>query len=230
MNLRTLRAQLFLFLTLCLVSLSPVSGQQPGEQLAIHAGRLIDVRTGKVSQNAFIIVSKDRVVRIADSAPSGAKLVDLSKYTVVPGLIDAHNHLLGNPKDQTPTSSLRMSSPQKAIWGVHNLQIILDHGFTAMRDACEGDPGYGQIALRDSIEKGLIRGPRIVSAGSCVSLTGGHGDDDVLAPDAGFVPRQNIADSVDGISYAVRRDIKYGKGRRDRPPSRKESDGPRRGN
>jgi len=210
MNLRTFRAQLFLSLTLCFVSLSPVSGQQPGEQLAIHAGRLIDVRTGKVSQKAFIVVSKDRIVRIADSAPSGAKLVDLSKYTVVPGLIDAHNHLLGNPKDQTPTSSLRMSSPQKAIWGVHNLQIILDHGFTAMRDACEGDPGYGQIALRDSIEKGLIRGPRIVSAGSCVSLTGGHGDDDVLAPDAGFVPRQNIADSVDGISYAVRRDIKYG--------------------
>ena len=180
------------------------------QTVAIHAGRLIDVRSGKVSQNAFIVVSKGRIERIADSAPSGAKIIDLTKYTVVPGLIDAHNHLLGNPKDQSPTSGLRMSSPQKTLWGFHNLQIMLDHGFTAMRDACEGDPAYGQLALRDSVEKGLIRGPRIVSAGNCISVTGGHGDDDPLAPDAGLASRHNTADSVDGIAHAVRIDIKYG--------------------
>jgi imidazolonepropionase-like amidohydrolase len=90
------------------------------------------------------------------------------------------------------------------------LQVWLDHGFTALRDACEGDPAYGQLALRDSIAAGLIRGPRMVSAGGCVSLTGGHGDDDVLAPDAGLVKHPNIADSVDDISRVVRRDIKYG--------------------
>lgn len=185
---------------------------QPAPQptLVIHAGRLIDVRTGKVSQNASIIISKDRVLRIADSAPGGVQTIDLSRFTVVPGLIDAHAHVLGNPKDQSPTGGLRMSSPQKAIWGVRNLQIWLDHGFTALRDACEGDPAYGQLALRDSVEKGLIRGPRMVSSGTCVSITGGHGDDDTLAPDAGLAPRQNISDSVDGIAYAVRRDIKYG--------------------
>jgi imidazolonepropionase-like amidohydrolase len=93
---------------------------------------------------------------------------------------------------------------------VRNLQIWLDHGFTALRDACESDPAYGQLALRDSIAAGLIRGPRMVSAGGCVSLTGGHGDDDVLAPDAGLVTHPNIADSVDDISRVVRRDIKYG--------------------
>jgi imidazolonepropionase-like amidohydrolase len=186
-----------------------LSAQQPS-LIAIHAGRLIDVRSGKVSQSSFIIISKDRIERIADSAPSGAKIIDLTKYTVVPGLIDAHNHLLGNPKDQSPTSGLRMSSPQKALWGFHNLQIMLDHGFTAMRDACEGDPAYGQLALRDSVERGLIRGPRIVSAGNCISVTGGHGDDDALAPDAGLASRHNTADSVDGIAHAVRIDIKYG--------------------
>jgi len=77
---------------------------------------------------------------------------------VVPGLIDSHAHVLGNPKEQASTAGLRMSSAQKAIWGVRNLQIWLDHGFTALRDACEGDPAYAQLALRDSIEKGLIRG------------------------------------------------------------------------
>src|SRR5262249_45120527 len=179
---------------------------QPSQSVAIHAGRLIDVRSGKISQNVFIIVSKDRIERIADSAPSGAKIIDLTRFTVVPGLINVHNHLLGNPKDQSPTATLRMSSPQKALWGVHNLQVILDHGFTAVRDACEGDPAYGQLALRDSVEKGLIRGPRIVSAGNCISVTGGHGDDDVLASDAGLAPRHNIADSVDDIAHAVRID------------------------
>ena len=127
---------------------------QPSPTAAILAGRLIDVRTGKVATKAYVIVGKDRVLQITDSAPAGVTVIDLSKYTVVPGLIDSHGHILGNPKDQSSTGSLRMSSAQKAIWGVHNLQTWLDHGFTAMRDACEGDRGYGQFALRDSIERG----------------------------------------------------------------------------
>jgi imidazolonepropionase-like amidohydrolase len=163
-----------------------------------------------VATNVFIVIAKDRIQRIAASAPAGAHIIDLSNYTIVPGLIDSHAHILGNPKDQSSTSGLRMSSAQKAIWGMRNLQVWLDHGFTAIRDACESDPAYAQFALRDSIEKGLIRGPRMVSAGSCVSLTGGHGDDDVLAPDAGLTRRPNIADSVDDIARVVRRDIKYG--------------------
>jgi imidazolonepropionase-like amidohydrolase len=194
-------------LFLCVVGV--VQGQET-PTVAVRAGKLIDVRSGKVSTNAYIVVAKDRILRISDSAPSGVKVIDLSKYTVVPGLIDSHAHVLGNPKDQSSTGDLRMSSAQKAIWGVRNLQVWLDHGFTALRDACEGDPAYGQLALRDSIAAGLIRGPRMVSAGGCVSLTGGHGDDDVLAPDAGLVKHPNIADSVDDISRVVRRDIKYG--------------------
>ncbi len=184
--------------------------QQAAPSLAIHAGRLIDVRSGKVTTNAYIVVAKDRITAIADSAPAGATVIDLSRYTVVPGLIDSHAHVLGNPKDQSSTGGLRMSSAQKAIWGVRNLQVWLDHGFTALRDACENDPGYGQLALRDSIKKGLIKGPRMVSAGTCVSLTGGHGDGNVLAPDFPFPQQYNIADSVDDMSHVVRRDIKYG--------------------
>ncbi len=103
-----------------------------------------------------------------------------------------------------------MSSAQNTLWGVHNLQIWLDHGFTALRDAGESDLGYGQLALRDSIEKGLIRGPRMVSAGNFVSVNGGHGDADVLAPDQSLPMRPNIADTVDAVSVAVRRDIKFG--------------------
>ncbi len=186
--------------------------QQPANNpaIAIRAGRLIDVRTGNVATNEYIVVTKDRIVAIADSAPAGVPIVDLSKYTVVPGLIDCHAHVLGDVKDQSSTSGLRMSSAQKAIWGVRNLQVWLDHGFTALRDAGEDDPAYAQLALRDSIEAGLIRGPRMVSSGQFVSVTGGHGDANVLAPDAGLLPRPNQADTVDDVNRVVRRDIKYG--------------------
>src|SRR5271155_3387492 len=126
-----------------------MQAQKETPTLAVHAGRLIDVRSGKVSNNSYILIAKDRILSLADSAPEGVPVVDLSKYSVVPGLIDSHAHVLGNPKDQSSTSELRASSPQKAIWGVHNLQIWLDHGFTALRDACEGDALYGQLALRN---------------------------------------------------------------------------------
>ena len=184
--------------------------QDPVATAAVRAGRLIDVRTGHVTTNSYILIAKDRILRIADSAPADIPIVDLSRYTVVPGLIDSHAHVLGNPKDQSSASGLRMSSAQKTLWGVHSLQIWLDHGFTALRDAGESDLGYGQLALRDSIEKGLIRGPRMVSAGNFVSVNGGHGDADVLAPDEELPRRPNISDTVDDVSRAVRRDIKYG--------------------
>jgi imidazolonepropionase-like amidohydrolase len=129
---------------------------------------------------------------------------------LLPGLVDCHNHILGNPKDQSPTADLRMSSPEQTLWGLHNLQIWLAHGFTALRDAGESDLAYGQLALRNSINQGLVQGPRIVSAGSFISLTGGHGDADPLAPDQALVRRPNLANNVNEIGDVVRRDIKYG--------------------
>jgi imidazolonepropionase-like amidohydrolase len=210
--LKPILTSTLLLCKLLFATLASAQAQQsaPVTTSVVHAGRLIDVRTGKVTRNAYIIVEKDRVVRIADAAPAGATVIDLSKYTVVPGLIDCHAHVLGNMKDQSSTADLRMSSAQSAIWGVYNLQIWLAHGFTTLRDAGESDIGYGQLALRNSVERGIIRGPRMVSAGNFVSLTGGHGDSDVLAPDKSLPRQPNIADNVDQVSIAVRRDIKFG--------------------
>ena len=179
-------------------------------RVAVKAGRLLDVRTGRYTSNVLISIEGDRIVSVGGTDPAGVTVIDLSNSTVLPGLIDAHNHVLGNPKDQSPTASLRMSSAQAAIWGVRNLQILLDHGFTGLREACEIDQAYGQLALRDSVQRGLIRGPRMVSAGNCISVTGGHGDNDPLASDQALARRPNLADSPDQIATAVRYDIKYG--------------------
>jgi imidazolonepropionase-like amidohydrolase len=193
---------------------SRVPGQQPKSvrppQVVIKAGKLIDVRTGQVATNVFILIEKNRIVSLGSSAPAETPVIDLSNRTVLPGLIDCHAHVLGNPKDFSPAAGLRMSSPQATLWGVRNLQVWLQKGFTALRDAGEYDQSYGQLALRDSINMGLIQGPHMFSAGSFISVTGGHGDADLLSPDQALPRRPNLADTVDGVSIAVRRDIKYG--------------------
>jgi imidazolonepropionase-like amidohydrolase len=158
----------------------------------------------------FILVDKDRIVSVGNTAPNDATVIDLSNETVMPGMVDCHAHVLGNLEDFAPAASLRMSSAKATIWGMRNLQVWLQHGFTALRDAGESDQGYGQLALRDSINQGLITGPRMVSCGSFISVNGGHGDSDFLAPDQAMPRRPNVADTVDQIAVAVRRDIKYG--------------------
>jgi imidazolonepropionase-like amidohydrolase len=201
----------------CLAALA--SAQQPPQtqekpqprRVAVRAGSLLDVRTGKATPDVTILIEGDRITSVGGAIPEGVSVIDLSGLTVLPGLLDAHDHLLGNPRDWSSTSSLRMSGPEAAIWGVRNVGILLDHGFTGVRDACEAAGwAYGQVALRDSISRGLVRGPRIVTAGTCISVTGGHGDENVLAPDRALPRLPNLADSVDQIDGAVRHDIKYG--------------------
>ncbi|HEY1204168.1 MAG: amidohydrolase family protein [Bryobacteraceae bacterium] len=197
-----------LLATCCLCAAAMVAA--PPARVAIHAGRLLDPRTGTYATDVFIVVEGDRIASVGAAAPAGVSAIDLSSETVLPGLTDCHAHILGNPKDETSTSGLRMSSPKAALWGYRNLQVWLDHGFTSLREAGESDLAYGQLALRDAVKQGLIRGPRIVSAGNFVSVTGGHGDADVLAPDQALARRPNLADTVDQVSEAVRHDLKYG--------------------
>jgi len=205
-------------LPLCGILLALICSRVPGQQaksvrppqVVIKAGKLIDVRTGQVATNVFILIEKNRIMSLGSSAPADTPIIDLSNRTVLPGLIDCHAHVLGNPKDFSPAAGLRMSSPQATLWGVRNLQVWLQKGFTALRDAGEYDQSYGQLALRDSINMGLIQGPHMFSAGSFISVTGGHGDADLLAPDQALPRRPNLADTLDGVSIAVRRDIKYG--------------------
>ncbi|WP_158615301.1 amidohydrolase family protein [Acidipila sp. EB88] len=183
----------------------------PPHTQAVLAGRLIDVRTGQITTRAYIVLNDERIVSVSTNAPAaGVPITDLSRYTLVPGLIDAHAHILSDPTTQSSASYLLTSAPQATIRGVANLQLWSKHGFTVVRDACESYPSYPQFALREGVQKKLISGPRILAAGSCVSLTGGHGDSDRLSPDKPSLDQPNQVDTVDDVSRIVRRDIKYG--------------------
>jgi imidazolonepropionase-like amidohydrolase len=186
------------------------SKPEPVPTAAILAGKLIDVRTGAVHSHTYIVLAGDKILAVSETAPTGVPLTDLSAYTVLPGLIDAHGHILSNPTSQSLATEVRTSAPQATLWGVYNMRLWLDHGFTAVRDACEGPSDYPQFALRDSVNRGLIQGPRISAAGSCISITGGHGDGAPFSPDIDLPQRANIADTVDDVARVVRRDIKYG--------------------
>lgn len=179
--------------------------------IAIKAGRLLDVKTGKIETNVYISIENHRIKSIRSDAPAGDQVVDLSNAFVMPGMVDCHAHILGNLADLSPGSGFRMSSAKKTLWGMQNLKVWLAQGFTALRDAGEDDLGYGQLALRDAIDARWIDGPRMQSSGNFVSLNGGHGDsEDFIAPDQELPRRPNIADTVDDVARAARRDIKYG--------------------
>jgi imidazolonepropionase-like amidohydrolase len=215
---RTLSAAGAVALAISLLTITASHAQTPSPSpsptpapIAIKAGRLLDVKTGKVATNVFISIDNHRIKSIGNEAPAGVRVIDLSSAFVMAGMVDCHAHILGDLADLSPGSSFRMSSAKKTLWGMKNLKVWLAQGFTALRDAGEDDLGYGQLALRDAINAGWIDGPRMQSSGNFVSLTGGHGDsEDFIAPDQELPRRPNIADTVDDVAKAVRRDIKYG--------------------
>jgi imidazolonepropionase-like amidohydrolase len=156
-------------------------GQDPSDSAVfIKAGHVLDVRSGKVADDQGVLIEGGLIkevgseIVVAQHLPKDTRVIDLSELTLLPGLIDCHEHILGNPHDWSRTAALRMSSAQAALWGVRNLRVWLAEGFTTLRDAGEDDPWYGQIALRDSVGLGLIEGPRIVSAGGFISIRTKH--------------------------------------------------------
>src|SRR5215468_12689413 len=114
--------------------------------VALKAGHLLDVRTGKVTSNVYVTIENHRIKSIGATPPQGMQIIDLSNSFVMPGMVDCHAHILGDLSDQSPGSSFRMSSAKKTLWGMKNLKVWLAKGFTALRDAGEDDLGYGQLA------------------------------------------------------------------------------------
>jgi imidazolonepropionase-like amidohydrolase len=212
-KLMTVRAMLMAVLMAACVPLIAPHAAQPGgsdERMAIKAGKLLDVRTGKYRSQVFVVVEHGRITALSNAAPEGVRVIDLSNKIVLPGIVDVHAHPGTDYKDISSGSYARTSGPQAALIGVGNLRTYLDLGVTTLRDAGESNFDYPQFALRDAVRKGLIAGPRMLCAGGLISLTGGHGDNDPSAPEFAVPTRFNIADTVDEMRVVVRRDLKYG--------------------
>ena len=204
----------FVVMTLIVVGASPSIAQersaQPAAKVVIHAGKLLDVKTGKTLSDQVIVVEGDKITTVGPAssvkAPADAKLIELGKATVLPGLIDCHVHLTLRPNLFGP-AGLHMSYPRSALVGARNARVTLEAGFTTVRNVAAG--GYADIALRDAIIAGDVPGPRMLASGPALSITGGHWDENYLGPQFGFT-NGGVADGVPAVIRQVRENIKFG--------------------
>jgi imidazolonepropionase-like amidohydrolase len=152
---------------------------------AIKAGRLIDPEAGAVLTDQVILIRDNKIEAVGKglAIPAGAKVVDLSQMTVLPGLIDCHTHLADGPTDDgDPFSQLKKTAAQVAFESVPNALRMLESGFTTVRDVGVYR-ALNDIAMRDAIAHGYIVGPRMFVAGAYITITGGAGAMTGLAPD-----------------------------------------------
>jgi imidazolonepropionase-like amidohydrolase len=180
--------------------------------MIIRPGSLLDVVTGELLAERAVVVEGDRIVHVTgagDAPTEGPAVVDLPDHTLLPGLIDCHSHLVGEPDDgQGYAGMLARTGAQEALSGARNARDTLRAGFTTVRDVGTFR-AFVDVALRDAINAGWLPGPRMRVAGAYVTCSGGGGDITGLAPDVdAVVPyelRVGVVNSVDDVRRAVRR-------------------------
>lgn len=194
---------------------STLLAQTASTAVVIRAGRVIDGSGGAPLVDVAIVVERDKIVSVGSRAqvqvPSGARTIDLSGYTVLPGLIDAHTHICFAPQDgKDPV--LRKSVPFRALEGAAAARASLDAGFTTLRDLDSEGADFADVAVRDAINMGLVPGPRLLVSTMALSITGGHMNLVGLAPaiDERLPQVAAMTDTVDEMVREVRRQVKYG--------------------
>src|SRR5271156_6156081 len=190
------------------IALTPLASAAPG---AVRCGQLLDVRTGKLLKDQVIVFDAEGTITAVGPAGSplsagGASTVDLPSATCLPGLIDVHTHLTGDPSHRGP-AALGVWVPPQAIIGAKNARLTVHAGFTTVRNV--GASNYTDVALRDGINAGDVEGPRMFVSGPPLGITGGHCDNNLLPFEFHFKD-SGVADGPWPARAKVRETIKYG--------------------
>jgi len=212
------RPRFHAWLALIALSASPFlspAGTLHAQVTAIRAGQLLDPETGTLAANQILLIENGRIRSVGPQVtiPQGAAVLDLSRFTVMPGMFDAHTHLsMAVQKDRDGgdyyVTTLRDPTPFRAIQGVANARALLEAGFTTVRDV--GNAGnYADTDLRRAIEVGYVPGPTIVNSGRIIAPYGGQF---FLQPEKRGLgePEYLYADTRDEMVKAIRENIHYG--------------------
>ena len=150
--------------------------------VVIRAGTLIDGKSDTPRHNQVIVIQGNRIVSVSDAgeagAPSGETIIDLSKATVLPGLIDSHTHIFLQGEDPAEggydANILKQPLGYRAARATVAAKTALDQGFTTLRDVETEGAGYGDVGIKQAIEEGYIPGPRLFVVTRAISTTGGY--------------------------------------------------------
>lgn len=193
--------------TLALLAAAGVSA----EPVALVGDRIIDGRAQRALADTTIVVDGERIMAIGNRAdiPANAKIIELPGTTLMPGMINAHEHPLMYADDYQ-NAHLRGSSAYKALMGLAALQRQLMAGWTSVRVMGDADVFYANQDIRRTIEDGVFPGPRLSGAAHYISITGGGGDVNFLSPEQDVIADGLVADGPEEIRKAVREEVKYG--------------------
>ncbi len=185
----------------------PVLAQTPASApsvVVIRAGRLIDGVSDAPRANQVIVIRGNRIESVSDASagkiPAGAKLIDLSRATVLPGLIDTHTHIFLQGEDPKEggydVNILKQGISLRAARASMSLRRALDQGFTTLRDMETEGAGYGDVELKQAVEKGYIPGPRLFCSTRAISTSGGY-------PLEGYAPELTMPKGVQIVDGPV---------------------------
>jgi len=184
--------------------------QSPAPVRALHVARLLDVESGRILENATVLIEGERIRAVnPEEIPAGAEVIELGERTLLPGLIDCHTHLNSDLEGEWVRREVLETAADAALRGAKNACATLLAGFTTVRDVGAG--GFADVSLMKAIDAGWVLGPRMFPAGHAIGITGGHADTTGYVP--GVLergPESGIADGVDEVIAAVRYQIKHG--------------------